>query len=142
MPRVAALRGRGGRQMLTGRRGGGWSAPTVRRSAGAGALGAPHEPLPTTRRPRCCVGGECEAPSAPVPALRRPNRGLRPARASSTHARRRTRESVRHRLLDESARCKPVRAMYVGYTAEQEALRQELRAYYAKLLTPAVREAV
>jgi alkylation response protein AidB-like acyl-CoA dehydrogenase len=32
--------------------------------------------------------------------------------------------------------------MYVGYTAEQEALRTELRAYYAALLTPAVREAV
>jgi alkylation response protein AidB-like acyl-CoA dehydrogenase len=32
--------------------------------------------------------------------------------------------------------------MYVGYTAEQEALRGELRAYYATLLTPDVREAV
>jgi len=32
--------------------------------------------------------------------------------------------------------------MYIGYTAEQEALRSELRAYYAKLLTPQVREAV
>jgi alkylation response protein AidB-like acyl-CoA dehydrogenase len=32
--------------------------------------------------------------------------------------------------------------MYIGYTAEQEALRGELRAYYAKLLTPEVREAV
>ncbi len=28
--------------------------------------------------------------------------------------------------------------MEIGYTAEQEALRQELRAYYAKLLTPEV----
>ena len=26
--------------------------------------------------------------------------------------------------------------MYIGYTEEQEALRQELRAYYAELLTP------
>ncbi|HWP64698.1 MAG TPA: acyl-CoA dehydrogenase family protein [Candidatus Limnocylindria bacterium] len=32
--------------------------------------------------------------------------------------------------------------MYIGYTPEQEALRRELRAYYAKLLTPEVREAV
>src|SRR4029078_11681839 len=32
--------------------------------------------------------------------------------------------------------------MYIGYTSEQEALRTELRAYYAKLLTPEVREAV
>jgi alkylation response protein AidB-like acyl-CoA dehydrogenase len=32
--------------------------------------------------------------------------------------------------------------MYIGYTAEQEALRRELRAYYAALLTPAVRDAV
>jgi len=32
--------------------------------------------------------------------------------------------------------------MYIGYTAEQEALRKDLRAYYATLLTPAVREAV
>jgi alkylation response protein AidB-like acyl-CoA dehydrogenase len=32
--------------------------------------------------------------------------------------------------------------MYIGYTAEQETLRRELRAYYAKLLTPEVREAV
>src|SRR5512139_718964 len=32
--------------------------------------------------------------------------------------------------------------MYIGYTTEQEALRTELRAYYAKLLTPEVREAV
>jgi 3-oxocholest-4-en-26-oyl-CoA dehydrogenase alpha subunit len=30
--------------------------------------------------------------------------------------------------------------MYIGYTEEQEALRQELRAYYDKLLTPEVRE--
>ncbi|MDX6661848.1 MAG: 3-oxocholest-4-en-26-oyl-CoA dehydrogenase alpha subunit [Solirubrobacteraceae bacterium] len=30
--------------------------------------------------------------------------------------------------------------MYVGYDEEQEALRQELRSYYAKLLTPEVRE--
>jgi len=30
--------------------------------------------------------------------------------------------------------------MYIGYTEEQEALRKELRAYYEKLLTPAVRE--
>jgi alkylation response protein AidB-like acyl-CoA dehydrogenase len=30
--------------------------------------------------------------------------------------------------------------MYIGYTEEQEALRQELRAYYAKLLTPDVEE--
>jgi len=29
--------------------------------------------------------------------------------------------------------------MYIGYTEEQEALRKELRAYYAKLLTPDVR---
>src|SRR5438477_10523558 len=28
--------------------------------------------------------------------------------------------------------------MYIGYTEEQEALRQELRAYYAELLTPEV----
>jgi alkylation response protein AidB-like acyl-CoA dehydrogenase len=32
--------------------------------------------------------------------------------------------------------------MYIGYTAEQEALRARLRAYYATLLTPEVREAV
>jgi alkylation response protein AidB-like acyl-CoA dehydrogenase len=32
--------------------------------------------------------------------------------------------------------------MYIGYTSEQEALRAELRAYYATLLTPEVREAV
>jgi alkylation response protein AidB-like acyl-CoA dehydrogenase len=32
--------------------------------------------------------------------------------------------------------------MHIGYTAEQEALRGELRAYYAKLLTPEVRSAV
>jgi alkylation response protein AidB-like acyl-CoA dehydrogenase len=30
--------------------------------------------------------------------------------------------------------------MYIGYTDEQEALRRELRAYYAKLLTPEVEE--
>jgi len=30
--------------------------------------------------------------------------------------------------------------MYIGYTEEQQALRDELRAYYAKLLTPEVRE--
>jgi alkylation response protein AidB-like acyl-CoA dehydrogenase len=30
--------------------------------------------------------------------------------------------------------------MYIGYSDEQERLRGELRAYYAKLLTPAVRE--
>ena len=30
--------------------------------------------------------------------------------------------------------------MYLGYTEEQEALRKELRAYYAKLLTPEVEE--
>ena len=30
--------------------------------------------------------------------------------------------------------------MYIGYTEEQEALRAELRAYYAKLLTPEVQE--
>ena len=30
--------------------------------------------------------------------------------------------------------------MYVAYTAEQEALRRELRAYYEKLLTPEIRE--
>jgi len=30
--------------------------------------------------------------------------------------------------------------MYVGYTAEQEALRRELRAYYEELLTPEIRE--
>jgi len=30
--------------------------------------------------------------------------------------------------------------MYIGYSEEQERLRSELRAYYAKLLTPAVRE--
>jgi len=32
--------------------------------------------------------------------------------------------------------------MHIGYTAEQEALRSELRAYYARLLTPEVRAAV
>jgi alkylation response protein AidB-like acyl-CoA dehydrogenase len=32
--------------------------------------------------------------------------------------------------------------MYIGYTSEQESLRTELRAYYAKLLTPEVRDAV
>jgi alkylation response protein AidB-like acyl-CoA dehydrogenase len=32
--------------------------------------------------------------------------------------------------------------MYIGYTPEQEALRKELRAYYEKLLTPDVREAL
>jgi alkylation response protein AidB-like acyl-CoA dehydrogenase len=32
--------------------------------------------------------------------------------------------------------------MYIGYTPEQEALRKELRAYYEKLLTPEVREAL
>ena len=30
--------------------------------------------------------------------------------------------------------------MYIGYTEEQEALRQELRAYYDELLTPEIRE--
>ena len=30
--------------------------------------------------------------------------------------------------------------MYIGYDPEQEALRAELRAYYAKLLTPEIRE--
>jgi len=30
--------------------------------------------------------------------------------------------------------------MYIGYSEEQEALRKELRAYYAKLLTPEIRE--
>jgi alkylation response protein AidB-like acyl-CoA dehydrogenase len=32
--------------------------------------------------------------------------------------------------------------MYIGYDEEQEALRQELREYYAKLLTPEVEEAL
>jgi alkylation response protein AidB-like acyl-CoA dehydrogenase len=32
--------------------------------------------------------------------------------------------------------------MYIGYTEEQEALRKELRAYYGKLLTPEVEEAL
>ncbi len=32
--------------------------------------------------------------------------------------------------------------MYIGYTEAQEALRKELRAYYEKLLTPEVREAL
>ena len=32
--------------------------------------------------------------------------------------------------------------MYIGYTDEQEGLRQELRAYYDKLLTPEVVEAL
>ena len=32
--------------------------------------------------------------------------------------------------------------MYIGYDDQQEALRQELRAYYDKLLTPEVREAL
>jgi alkylation response protein AidB-like acyl-CoA dehydrogenase len=32
--------------------------------------------------------------------------------------------------------------MYIAYTEEQEALRAELRAYYAKLLTPEIREAL
>jgi len=32
--------------------------------------------------------------------------------------------------------------MYIGYTEEQEALRRELRAYYERLLTPDVREAL
>jgi alkylation response protein AidB-like acyl-CoA dehydrogenase len=32
--------------------------------------------------------------------------------------------------------------MYIAYTAEQEALRKELRAYYEKLLTPEIREAL
>jgi len=32
--------------------------------------------------------------------------------------------------------------MYIGYTEEQEALRKELRAYYDKLLTPEIREAL
>ena len=32
--------------------------------------------------------------------------------------------------------------MYIGYDAEQEKLRQELRAYYAELLTPEIREAL
>ena len=30
--------------------------------------------------------------------------------------------------------------MYIGYTEEQQTLRDELRDYYAKLLTPEVRE--
>ena len=32
--------------------------------------------------------------------------------------------------------------MYIGYTEEQEGLRRELRAYYQKLLTPEVRDAL
>jgi alkylation response protein AidB-like acyl-CoA dehydrogenase len=32
--------------------------------------------------------------------------------------------------------------MYIGYDAEQEALRKELQAYYAKLLTPEVQQAL
>jgi alkylation response protein AidB-like acyl-CoA dehydrogenase len=32
--------------------------------------------------------------------------------------------------------------MYIGYTEEQEALRRELRAYYQRLLTPEVRDAL
>ena len=32
--------------------------------------------------------------------------------------------------------------MYIGYNDEQEALRSELRAYYKKLLTPEIREAL
>ena len=32
--------------------------------------------------------------------------------------------------------------MYIGYTEAQEALRKELRAYYEKLLTKEVREAL
>lgn len=32
--------------------------------------------------------------------------------------------------------------MYIAYTEEQEALRKELRAYYARLLTPEVREEI
>jgi alkylation response protein AidB-like acyl-CoA dehydrogenase len=32
--------------------------------------------------------------------------------------------------------------MYIGYTAEQEGLRRELREYYVRLLTPEVREAL
>jgi alkylation response protein AidB-like acyl-CoA dehydrogenase len=32
--------------------------------------------------------------------------------------------------------------MYIAYTEEQEALRKELRAYYEKLLTPEIREAL
>ena len=32
--------------------------------------------------------------------------------------------------------------MFIGYTEEQQALRKELRAYYEKLLTPEVREAL
>ncbi|MAE95443.1 MAG: acyl-CoA dehydrogenase [Deltaproteobacteria bacterium] len=32
--------------------------------------------------------------------------------------------------------------MYIGYDSEQEALRSELRAYYEKLLTPEIREAL
>src|SRR3972149_7827556 len=32
--------------------------------------------------------------------------------------------------------------MYIGYTAEQEGLRRELREYYERLLTPEVREAL
>ena len=32
--------------------------------------------------------------------------------------------------------------MHIAYTTEQEALRQEIRAYYQKLLTPTVREAI
>ena len=30
--------------------------------------------------------------------------------------------------------------MYIGYDEQQEALRQELRAYYADLLTPEVKD--
>ena len=32
--------------------------------------------------------------------------------------------------------------MHIAYTAEQESLRKELQAYYQKLLTPEVREAI
>ena len=32
--------------------------------------------------------------------------------------------------------------MYIAYTAEQEALRRQLRAYYAELLTPEIREEI
>jgi hypothetical protein len=32
--------------------------------------------------------------------------------------------------------------MYIGLTEEQEALREELRAYYDKILTPEVRRAL
>ena len=32
--------------------------------------------------------------------------------------------------------------MYIGYTEEHERLRKELRAYYDRLLTPEIQEAV